>query len=1101
MQIRYFLAAGVAALSIGTITATPAMAQETTSSVRGTVEGPTGPVAGASVTIVHEPSGTTSSSTTNADGSFSANGLRVGGPYTVTVDADGFEQGRVTDLSLQAGQAFRLPIALQEQTGIIVTAASIKGATETSTGPITALSRDDIEGAASINRDIRDLARRDPLVTMDLSNARTIEIAGNNGRLNRFSVDGVQFSDDFGLNNGGLPTSRGPVPFDAIEQFSVKTAPYDVSEGDFQGGAINVIIRSGSNKFGGRGFFSYTDDSLTGDTVRGRAISLGFDSKQYGGTVWGPIVKDKLFFMLSYEKTEEKDPFDDGVGPGYANQVPNLTTTQIDNISSIAQSVYNIDTLGQITNAIEEDEKMIAKLDWNATDDHRVALTFIRNVGNQQFQQNTFTTVNSPSLGLFSNGYELTEEVNAGTLQLNSNWSDNFSTEIRASYRDVNRGQEPFGGRNNAQYTVCLDAASVGSTTACTNTVPTVVFGPDVSRHSNALNTSNTSVDFTARLEAGDHSLKFTAGFTDVDVFNLFLQRSLGDLYFDSITDFQNRRASRLRLANAVPSLDPNDAGATFGTQNVTVGLQDDWQATENLQLNFGVRADIFNNDTYPALNPNFVNRYGFSNRETFTGQVVIQPRFGFNWKASDRLIVRGGAGIFSGGTPDVFVSNSFSNTGLLTNAIDIQRNTSAAGCNVPTNTGLSAAQQLAICNGALIGVTGVTYPTTVTDFLATNTASLASAPTNAIDPNLKIARKMKASLQVDYDANLGPLGDGWLIGAQLLYDKNVYGYTWRDIRTTPVGTLPDGRTRFNGLIAGNTNQDLLMINSTRGRGIFTSLRVSKDWDFGFSLSTSYTRANVKDENAITSATANSLFSNNAFLDGYRPAYGRSVYEIKDTWKFDMDWRHDFFGDNTTRVSLFGEWRSGRPYSLTMGDNVGGRSVVFGGVGNVGRQLLYVPTAGDTRVSFDTPASEALFNQIVTNYGLDKYRGKVIAKNSQRSPSFLKLDLHAEQEIPFVFGGKLKVFGDIENFLNLIDSDLSSLRQISFPYTFRTAQAVCLSTPVATGTAPTAAQINTAQTQTCAQYRYSNIAAPNASLTTSSRQSLYAIRVGVKVSF
>ena len=147
---------------------------------------------------------------------------------------------------------------MPQQTEIVVTASNLRGALETSTGPITALGRDEIEGVASINRDIRDLARRDPLVTVDLTNSRAMEVAGNNGRLNRFSVDGVQMSDDFGLNNGGLPTSRGPVPFDAIEQFSVKIAPFDIAEGDFQGGAINVVLRSGTNSFHGSAFANYT---------------------------------------------------------------------------------------------------------------------------------------------------------------------------------------------------------------------------------------------------------------------------------------------------------------------------------------------------------------------------------------------------------------------------------------------------------------------------------------------------------------------------------------------------------------------------------------------------------------------------------------------------------------------------------------------------------------------------------------------------------------------------------------------------------------------------------------------------------------------------
>ena len=594
---------GAAAIAMAVVAAAPAYAQETTSSVRGTVTSGGQPVGGADVTVTHEPSGTTASSTTDADGSFSVNGLRVGGPFTVKVAASGYEDSSVTDIFLSAGQPFRLPVDIQQASEIVVTAARTK-ALEVSNGPITALDRVAIEGAASVNRDIRDLARRDPLVTMDLSNARTIEVAGQNGRLNRFSVDGVQFSDDFGLNNGGLPTSRGPVPFDAIEQFSVKVAPFDISEGDFQGGAINVVLRSGGNKLHGSAFYTYTNDSLTGDNVRGTPVSLDFSSKQYGGVLSGPLIKDKLFFMVAYEKTKEKDPFDDGVGAGFANQVPGITQAQIDNVTSIANSVYGYDTLGQIQNAVEQDEKIIAKLDWNVSDDHRASLTYVRNVGTQQSQQNTFTTAPF-ALGLFSNGYELGEEVNSGVFQLNSTWSDKLSTEARVSYRDYNRDQTPFGGREFAQFEVCLDPTSInsGTNTATSCGGSRLFFGPDVSRHSNDLNTSNFSADFTAKYEAGAHSIKATVGYTRINTFNLFLQRSLGDVYFDSIADLQAARANRVRLGGAVPSLDPNDAAAEFSTSNYTFGLQDDWEVTDNLQFTFGARYDLFSNGTRPILN------------------------------------------------------------------------------------------------------------------------------------------------------------------------------------------------------------------------------------------------------------------------------------------------------------------------------------------------------------------------------------------------------------------------------------------------------------------------------------------------------------------
>jgi hypothetical protein len=1093
MQVRFYLAASAAALSVASVFATPAFAQETTSSVRGTVESDTGPVAGATVTIVHEPSGTTSTSTTDSSGNFSASGLRIGGPFTVNVDAAGYEGAQVTDLTLSAGQSFRLPVVLQTQQEIVVTASALRGATETSNGPITALNREDIEGVASINRDIRDLARRDPFVTIDLANSRTIEVAGQNGRLNRFSVDGVQFSDDFGLNNGGLPTSRGPVPFDAIEQLSVKVAPYDISEGDFQGGAINVVLRSGGNNFSGSAFYTYTDEKLTGDRTRGRNVALDFDSKQYGGIISGPIVKDKLFFMFGYEKTKESDPFDDGVGSGFANQVPGITQAQIDQVSSIAKSVYSYDTLGQIQNAVEEDEKYVAKLDWNINDDHRASLTYIRNVGTQQFQQNTFTTPPF-ALGLFSNGYELAEEVNSGVFQLNSQWTDTFSTEVRASYRDYNRDQTPFGGREFPQFEVCLDPTSVtsGASTFITCGGSRVFFGPDVSRQSNDLNTDNLSIDFTARKDAGSHRIKATFGYSEINTFNLFLQRSLGDYYFDSLADFQSRTASRLRFGAAVPSLDANDAAASFKSRAYTFGIQDDWEVVPGLEMNFGFRYDLYENPTDVPLNANFLARQGFANTNTFNGEGVFQPRFGFNWQATDRLVVRGGIGIFAGGTPDVFLSNSYSNTGQLTNAIDIQRNTTSATCNVsPANPTL--------CAAALTGVNGA-IPGAVESFVATNTASLAAAPVNAIAQDIATARQARATLSLNYDADLGPLGDGWLFGVDALYGNVIEAYQWTDARSVRIGTLPDGRPRYAPLGGTTTtNQDLLMTNDQRGRSYVGVARVSKSWDWGLSIDASYTRSDVKDTNAITSATAGSLYSNNAFANPNFAAYGTSIYQIKDQWKFGVDFNKAFFGENKTRLSLFGEYRSGRPYSLTMNDQTN-RSAVFGTVGNGARHLLYVPTVGDTRVSFDTAANETKFNDLVGQLGIGKYRGKIIGKNTQMAPDFFKIDLSMSQELPlFVGNSKLRLFADIENVLNLVDSDWGALRQVSFPQTAALVSVQCLSAPVATGTAPGTGVANTASTQNCAQFRYSNVNAPNEALVT--RQSLYGIRIGVKVNF
>jgi hypothetical protein len=906
------------------------------------------------------------------------------------------------------------------------------------------------------------------------------------------------------------------VPFDAIEQLSVKVAPFDVQEGDFQGGAINVVLKSGGNRFRGSAFYTFSDDSITGDRTRGRDIDLNFKSEQYGAFLSGPIIKDRLFFMVTYEKLDESDPFDDGVGPGFANQIPGLSLDTINNVSAIAQNVYGYDTQGLIQNAVEQDEKIAAKLDLNISDNQRASLTYIRNTGTQQFQQNAF--LNAPvALGLQSNGYELAEEVNSGVFQLNSQWTDTFSTELRVSYRDYNRDQTPFGGRDFAQFEVCTDANSVGSITSCVG--PRVFFGPDVSRQSNDLNTENTSVDFVARQDFGNHRVKATFGYTDIDVLNLFLQRSLGDIYFDSIADFQNRRAGRFRLGGAVPSLNPLDAAARFSTNIYTFGIQDDWDVTDTLQVQIGARYDLYHNRERPILNSNFLGRAGFSNRETLSGLGVFQPRFGFNWKAADRLIIRGGVGIFAGGTPDVFLSNSFSNTGQLTNQIDISRAnpTGAANANLDPVCNLAAntPNRAAICNAALNNVTGRDFPGAVTGFLTNNTGALAAAPVNAIDPDFDLPRLLRATLSANYEADLGPLGDGWLLGADILYGNTLRGIQYTDIRSVVVGTLPDGRPRYGPLGGGaTTNQDLILTNDNRGRSIIGVARVSKSWDFGLSIDASYTRSDIEDSNALTSSTAGSLYSNNAFLDPNSAALGTSIYQIKDQYKFSVDFKREFFGDAETRFSLFGEYRTGRPYSITSFDPTGGRLAVTGTVGNAARNLLYVPQLNDPLVSFDTAASETAFNKLVDEIGIGKFRGRIIPKNTQQSPDFFKVDLHVSQEIPVpvLSGAKVKLFADFENLLNLIDSDWGSLRQVAFPQTAAIANIQCLTTPTPTGTPVVAvgtaanqipaggrAVVATNTGQACAQYRYSNVVAPQELLV--SRQSLYQIRVGVRFEF
>ena len=1070
-----------------------AFAQETTADIRGSVVSNGAPVAGAEVTITHEPSGTVSRTTTDAEGNFGATGLRFGGPFTVRVTGGGQAGYSVTDIFLTAGDVFRLPIELttgateDASAEIVVTGSRLVGSSA-SLGPVTVLGRDDIEGIASVNRDVRDLIRRSPFAQIDLANSRAFSIAGQNPRFNRFSVDGVQFSDDFGLNNGGLPTSRGPVPLDAICQFSVAVAPADITEGDFQGGSVNTQLCAGTNKFTGGVFYTYNDDNLTGDEVRGTQLTLDLKNQSYGAFLRGPIIRDNLFFSVAWERTRETEPTDFGpTGEGFANPIPVVTRQNVEQVRTIAQNVFKFDAGDVLRSLPEKDDRVTAKLDWNISDNHRAALTYIYNNSTQQIESSNSTSVTSPRLGLFSNTYQLKEVVHSGVFQLNSRWSDVFSTEARVSFRDYNRDQAPPFGREFGEFTVCLAPTSDADLTRCRTGVPSIRFGPDISRQANELNTRNLNMQLQANLEAGDHNFKFLAERTDMDTYNLFLQRASGAFYFDSLADFQAGRANQLDLAQST-SGDVDGAAAIFDYQNYTFGLQDSWDVTESLNVIMGLRYELFDQDTRPQLNQFFFNRYGFTNRTVLSGRGVLLPRFGLSWKPTERLRMIATAGKFAAGPPDVYISNSFSNTGVNQNRVTFNRTTTGAGC-----TGASGPNAAAICAAALNNVTGAGpgIPAIVRTFVQSSTAALQNAGVNAISPDFEIPAQWRASATVSYNANLGPLGDNWFFAVDGIYGQVDKSLDYIDLRSVPVGTAPDGRPRF-GAFAGTSgnNSDLLLRNEDEGRTIIAVARFDKEWENGFSAGAAYTFQDIKERNPLTSSVAFSNYQNQATANPNGSSLGTGNEQIRHSAKFNLGFRREFFAGAESRFDLFGEWRQGRPFSYTF-DTVasGGRDPVFGVFGSDERHLLYVPAgANDPLVFFDNANTAAAFNSFVDNSALRRFRGGIAGKNIGRSPDFTKIDVRFSQSLPAFGYGKVKLFADIENVLNLIDSDWGALRQVRFPFTAPIVDVRCVS---ATG--------GTAPAGTCAAYQYSNFRTPNEDLF--ARISLWAARVGVRFEF
>ena len=1114
MRYQFLLGAAAVALAIPAAVS----AQETTSSIRGSVTNAGAPVADATVVATDVASGTRAQTTTGNDGGFTLSGLRPGGPYTIEVTSASGNKS-VTDIFTVVQQAYSLPIELAEAAtdagaagpDVVVTATSIRGAGVASAGPTTLLTQADISKVASVNRDIRDIQRRDPFASLDLTNSGerggAVSFAGVNPRFNRFTINGVQVGDTFGLNQDASPTNRGPVPFDAIGQVSVSIAPYDFRQGGFQGGAIDTVLLSGTNDFHGTGFYSQNTDGLSGSRIGSFKLNPDpkFKSETYGATFRGPLIADKLFFMVSAERNTDPRPFSTQVG-----NIPNLSTATIGNVIGVTNATYAYNPGNVLSINPRKDEKIVGRIDWNVTDGQRLSLSYINAFDSLVSQNNTSTSNTSPSYGLESNAYTLTELLRAGIVQLNSDWTDNFSTEARGIYRWTRRGQEPLLGRGIAQFRVCTDAASQAALVTCATPTgstaaasPIVAFGPDASRQTNELFFDTWAGSLLARYRAGDHEVKMFAEFNENRTFNNFLQNSSGAYYFDSLADYGNRLADQLVYATPLNG-QANGAAADFRYSQYTFGLQDDWQVTDALLITYAVRYDLFGMRDTPAYNPFFQTRYGFPNTQTYKGLDNFQPRFSFRWKSPFGVQLRGGAGIFGGGSPDIYLSNSFSNT-ILANNVNFNRSAPAnsIGLNGPQSQVATCTGGIpnAICTAALNNVTGQ-IPQIVQDYVRGASGNAPATNTGALAPDFRLPSSLKATLSADYKLY------GFNIGADYYFSKTNQSVVFTDIRSQVVGTLPDGRPRYGNPFNGfaNANYDILLTNTQQGRSHIGTVRFDKQFDWGLSFGGSYTLQDVRDVSPATSSTILSNYGNIAAKDPNRPALGKGYDETTWQFKYNVGFDHAFFGDYRTVVQLFGETRAGRRYSFTMQDVTGSnnaRSAVFGTISNNDRYLLYVPTSTtDAIVSYDTTATRDSLDALINATNLKKYRGKIADKNIARNRAFTRIDLHLEQELPtFIGKSRVSLFADVNNLPNLLNSKWGGVRAIGFPATSAVVQVQCLNAPVLTGATPGAGVVNTTSAQACTQYRYSSFRNPESNLTPNFTPSLYAVRLGARFTF
>jgi hypothetical protein len=1001
----------VAVVALATVVfSTQAHAQATTSSIRIEITDESGNrVGNVPVEILHIPTGRVVTTTANASGIANVRGLAVGGPYEVKIPSGAsYSAERVTDIILKLDETEVVPLTARSATleEIVVTAEMV--AERQAVGVGRDFDRAKIDGTPSLARDFVSTLATEPKILVDNSVARgpAVSMAGANFRFNSVTIDGVAQNDNFGLSKNASATQRTPISIDAIEAINVNIAPYDVTYGNFVGGNINIVTKSGTNDFEGSVYYFSTDDSLTGDESDGVKVQIGdFDETYYGFTFGGPIIRDRLFFFANYEKFETTRP----ANTQTIDNIAGVTQEDVDTVRSIFRDNYGFDPGPFATSDDDEDEKILLKLDWNINDDHRASLTYQSADGDVLFDDFPEVAV------LNSNRYNINEKLTAYSAQLFSQWTNDFSTEVRIGTKDVENRQ-----------------VSVGATTDQFNSVPDfavntfsgglIAAGNDRFRHTNELDNESELIRIKADWQVGNHLL--TAGFEreEYTVRNLFLPFSKGQYVFSQGEDpsnpgqgdplygnLSNRVVDFVLYGNSnAPDANPGFAEANFSLAVNSLYIQDEWTPNSDLTVTFGLRFDEYDNSDPIPENPAFLARNGYSNTENLDGKDLILPRIGFNWNATDRLTVRGGAGQFGGGSPLIILSNSYSGNGVTRTFASFL----APFFGPPVSDAIDAA------------VARLPDPDAAFDELQQFIGFNPDVDVDALSPEYEILSTWKYSLGAEYI-----LGDDWIIAADIVLSENEDAYNIFEGRRVQVGTAPDGRAIYDFPAGG----DYIVTNTGEGSGTIITASLSKNWDtdYGYwDFDVGYTNQDVDELRSYNRFVGFETYAFDAQPDLNNPAVGASKYEVEHRVTANMIWSKELFGDNMTTVGLAYAGRSGRHYTYVFGSNnaaFGGTFLAdFGSEGdNPGPMLMYVPTGTDDPLI--SPLTDQAYLAdldafISSEDCLNEARGGIIGRNTCETDWVNVFSVRLQQEIK-VGNTAFDLFLDIENFGNLINSD------------------------------------------------------------------------------
>ena len=1048
------LVGAAAALALVVVSPVPSGAQGvTTGAIAGTVTDDAGqPVEGAQVQLRNTRTGLNVGTLTRSSGLYTIQGVQPDAGYSLTVRRIGYAPITRTGLAITLGQTRREDVRLTREAAVLstvtVTATTDPVINASKTGTTTTISDSALSRLPTLNRNFSDFVQLVPQVST--SGGVGLSGAGVNLRQNAIQIDGAQSGDIFGIGTSGQPGSQAnakSIPLDAVKEYQVLLSPFDVRQGNFGGLLINAITKSGTNEFHGSGYVYSRNQNLT----RTQPYLNDYTQQQYGGTLGGPILKDRLFFFASGEIQRRQTPTS-GSYIGDPNQY--ITQAQIDDVAQrVAVFGLTEPGTGEQLKIQNPNRNFFGRIDANLPLATRLILRHNYAAADRTSFGRGAYTANNPNFGLTSNKYEFSSTTNSTVAEFLTNLPRGMFNDLLLNYSTT---------KDFRTVPVRFPQLTVRGITRTDNPAQTAnfVLGTESSSQGNSLDQKTIEVTNNLTIPVGNHSLTLGTKNLFYESINLFSNNSLGNWTFASPAALSAGTATSYLISAPAPT-DPYNGLATIRANTHGLYVQDVWTYSPRLTLTAGVRYDKPDFRNVPPENDIVFTQYGRHTSSVPTkGQ--FSPRVGFNWDVTGDQVnqLRGGIGSFAGTVPFVYLSNAFGNSGL-SGFSSLTCNNTGLNTNLapPVFSAAAAANPPQACDLMTAGVRTVGGGATIT-----GPASGAAVAT--IDPDFKYPKYLKASLGFDRR-----LDNGVIATLEGLYSRSQNNAFYQNLALAgPVmnGATEqldrNGRVLYGRLLAagatpntiGNRTQVLDVTNASGDYTYSITGQLQKSFTDNFEGMAAYTFMRARDVVSTTSSTQGS---------NYR--YQRSVSGRLDdltVTKSKYDQPHRIIATGTYRfpsltdVSVIYTGNSGSPYDYVYG-STGGTTGDLNADGQSQNDLMYVPTdarntseiifvanpATATPAQLATAAAQAqAFESFITSTPcLSEARGRILTRNACRNPWVNQFDVSFAQTLSPVRFQNLQLRLDIINFGNLLNRNWG---QQAFSDQNSTCGAICSAT-------------------------------------------------------